>query len=103
MPPAQNEMKMEVDETPRMRQYPEGSLKSAILRPDEILNRITKRMMSSCSVEEEALVAISDAVESHLRELIARMAGIAEHRVESMRYIGETFLCENLKTFKGSG
>lgn len=83
---------MEVDqpppssaEPPRTRQYPEGSLKSSILKPDEVLNRITKRMMSSCSVEEEALVAISDAVESHLRELITMMAGVAEHRVESMR------------------
>uniref|UniRef100_A0A1I7T540 TAFH domain-containing protein n=1 Tax=Caenorhabditis tropicalis TaxID=1561998 RepID=A0A1I7T540_9PELO len=88
-PPSQP---MEIDqpqsnsaEPPRTRHYPEGSLKSSILKPDEVLNRITKRMMASCSVEEEALVAISDAVESHLRELIAMMAGVAEHRVESMR------------------
>lgn len=42
-------------------------------------------MTVPCQVEEEALVTISDAVESHLREMIAMMAGYAEHRVESMR------------------
>ncbi|UMM10587.1 hypothetical protein L5515_000288 [Caenorhabditis briggsae] len=86
---SQGPQPMEVDGSPAppppRRQYPEGSLKSAILKHDEILNRITKRMMAPCQVEEDALIAISDAVESHLREMIAMMAGFAEHRVESQR------------------
>ncbi|PIC55160.1 hypothetical protein B9Z55_000551 [Caenorhabditis nigoni] len=86
---SQGPQPMEVDGSPAppppRRQYPEGSLKSAILKHDEILNRITKRMMAPCQVEEDALIAISDAVESHLREMITMMAGFAEHRVESQR------------------
>ncbi|CAI2308230.1 unnamed protein product [Caenorhabditis sp. 36 PRJEB53466] len=89
--------RMEVDEPPRMRQYAETSLKSSILRPDEILNRITKRMMASCTVEEEALVAISDAVESQLRDMVTLMAGIAEHRVESMRVPENYVSCDDVK------
>ncbi|CAB3410878.1 unnamed protein product [Caenorhabditis bovis] len=72
------------------RTFVENSLKSAILSPQEIMNRITARMKQSCMVEEEALMLISDAAESHLRELITQVAGIAEHRVESIR-IGENY------------
>ncbi|KAL6732250.1 hypothetical protein Aduo_003028 [Ancylostoma duodenale] len=83
-----------MDETPaqhaeeemiQVRQLQEGALESALLRPPDIMSRITQCMNEMCYVDEEVLVLISDAAEYRLREIIGELAILAEHRMEPLR------------------
>ncbi|CAD6184572.1 unnamed protein product [Caenorhabditis auriculariae] len=66
------------------RPFTESSLKSLLLRPEEIMNKIMRRM-NSCFIEEEVITLISDAAEYRLREVITEIAFIADHRMEAVR------------------
>ncbi|WKX92281.1 hypothetical protein Q1695_010369 [Nippostrongylus brasiliensis] len=82
-----------MDETPAphaeeemlVRQLQEGALDSALLRPPDIMSRITQCMNEMCYVDEEVLVLISDAAEYRLREVIGELAILAEHRMDPLR------------------
>ncbi|VDO87273.1 unnamed protein product [Heligmosomoides polygyrus] len=67
------------------RQLQEGALESALLRPPDIMSRITQCMNEMCYVDEEVLVLISDAAEYRLREILGELAVLAEHRMEPLR------------------
>ncbi|ETN81500.1 hypothetical protein NECAME_08468, partial [Necator americanus] len=73
------------EEMIQVRQLQEGALESALLRPPDIMSRITQCMNEMCYVDEEVLVLISDAAECRLREIIGELAILAEHRMEPMR------------------
>ncbi|KAE9421710.1 hypothetical protein Angca_003121 [Angiostrongylus cantonensis] len=73
------------EEMIQVRQLQEGALESAFLRAPDIMSRITQCMNEMCYVDEEVLVLISDAAEYRLRELIAELAILAEHRIEPLR------------------
>ncbi|KJH42744.1 hypothetical protein DICVIV_11268 [Dictyocaulus viviparus] len=73
------------EEMIHVRQLQEGALDSALLRPPDIMSRITQCMNEMCYVDEEVLVLISDAAEYRLRELIGELAVLAEHRIEPLR------------------
>uniref|UniRef100_A0A1I7XPK0 TAFH domain-containing protein n=1 Tax=Heterorhabditis bacteriophora TaxID=37862 RepID=A0A1I7XPK0_HETBA len=69
----------------QVRQLQEGALESALLRPPDIMKKITRRMNEACYVEEDVLTLISDAAEYRLRELLGELAVLAEHRVDPLR------------------
>ncbi|KAK5978613.1 TAFH domain-containing protein [Trichostrongylus colubriformis] len=73
------------EEMIQVRQLQEGALESALLRPPDIMSRITQCMNEMCYVDEEVLVLISDAAECRLREIIGELAILAEHRMEPLR------------------
>ncbi|KAK6038311.1 hypothetical protein COOONC_24185 [Cooperia oncophora] len=73
------------EEMIQVRQMQEGALESALLRPPDIMSRITQCMNEMCYVDEEVLVLISDAAECRLREIIGELAILAEHRMEPLR------------------
>ncbi|KHJ94149.1 hypothetical protein OESDEN_05922 [Oesophagostomum dentatum] len=73
------------EEMIQVRQLQEGALDSALLRPPDIMSRITQCMNEMCYVDEEVLVLISDAAECRLREIIGELAILAEHRMEPLR------------------
>lgn len=64
----------------------ENALKSALIRPEDVMKKITDRMKDACYVEEEVLTLISDAVEYRLREILAELAVLAEHRMDNLRH-----------------
>ncbi|PIO72661.1 hypothetical protein TELCIR_05400 [Teladorsagia circumcincta] len=73
------------EEMIQVRQLQEGALDSALLRPPDIMSRITQCMNEMCYVDEEVLVLISDAAECRLREIIGELTILAEHRMEPLR------------------
>lgn len=73
------------EEMIQVRQLQEGALESALLRPPDIMSRITQCMNEMCYVDEEVLVLISDAAEYRLREILGELAVLAEHRMEPLR------------------
>ncbi|CAI4221135.1 unnamed protein product [Auanema sp. JU1783] len=73
------------DEVIQVRQLQESALKASILRPEDIMKKITQRMNEACYVEEEVLTLISDATEYRLREILGELSVLAEHRVDPLR------------------
>ncbi|GMT28692.1 hypothetical protein PFISCL1PPCAC_19989 [Pristionchus fissidentatus] len=59
----------------------ETPIKSAIIRPVEIMRKITRRITNVCYVDEDVLTLISDAAEYRLRKVMSELTALTEHRL----------------------
>ncbi|GMR53773.1 hypothetical protein PMAYCL1PPCAC_23968 [Pristionchus mayeri] len=59
----------------------ETPIKWAMIKPVEIMRKITRRITNVCYVDEDVLCLISDAAEYRLRKVMSELTCLTEHRL----------------------
>ncbi|KAF8368481.1 taf-4, partial [Pristionchus pacificus] len=70
-----------IDDEMRTRVLMETPIKSAMIKPVEIMRKITRRITNVCYVDEDVLTLISDAAEYRLRKVMSELTALTEHRL----------------------
>ncbi|GMT00714.1 hypothetical protein PENTCL1PPCAC_22888, partial [Pristionchus entomophagus] len=70
-----------IDDEMRTRILMETPIKSAMIKPVEIMRKITRRITNVCYVDEDVLTLISDAAEYRLRKVMSEVTALTEHRL----------------------
>ncbi|GMR51758.1 hypothetical protein PMAYCL1PPCAC_21953, partial [Pristionchus mayeri] len=75
---------MPEDET-RTRIYQETPTKTAMIKPEDIMRKITRRITNQLLMDEDVLALISDAAEYRLRKVMSELTALTEHRLYMLK------------------